>query len=293
MPSFASLVHCLRSNTTETPDAVNFTTVKKAQKYIGEFQGKEVRVSAQAFEDLKVAQKVIWQTKQLLPYGAGNLTPEVFASRGESYLRANYGLAKAPQHGGLAESSVRVQAGNCSGHAEVSYKLLAASETDRPVARVSSSMVDHAFCMIGDPRDPTQEAVIVDAWPTFPGAFRLEDGKQSIMGEAPTVVLWTRAGPKPALSLDIEGLKPVPFEEIQGFFKSLDVPNVPGKKLENFIVEQNSRSKFMFSSLSTMENPATTYVTDWTSETVQADEIPGKYFHEKFEGLKAGKKHGF
>ena len=293
MPTFSSLVHCLRSNTAETPDAVNFTTVKKAQKYLGQFQGQEVRVSAQTFEDLKTAQKVIWQTKQLLPHGAGNLPSDVFASRGESYLRANYGLAKASQNGGLAESSLRVQAGNCSGHAEVSYKLLAASETERPVARVSSSMVDHAFCMIGDPRDPTQEAVVVDAWPTFPGAFRLQDGKQAIMGEAPTVVSWTKAGPKPSLTLDIEGLKPVPFEEIQGFFKSLDVPSEPGKKLERFIVEQNSRSKFMSSHLSTMENPATTYVTDWTADTVQADEITGAYFNEKYAGLKAGKKHGF
>ncbi|QUS55022.1 hypothetical protein [Pseudovibrio brasiliensis] len=284
---------CLGLQFPDHEERVDFLADKTVQRHIGEFEGKEVRVASTTFEDLKLAQDVIWQTKGLLSYGAGNLVSDVFASDGESYLRSNYAMSHAAQHGGLALSSIQSQAGNCSSHADISYMLLSAQETDRPVARVSSTVRDHAFTMIGDYRDPTQETVVVDAWPTFPSAFRFKDGDLSVLSEKPLVKTWSAPGPKPPVVINLEGVKPIPLKQMQDFFKRMEVPQKPGRKLKDFIVDFSKRSSFLSTRAITVENPAIVYMPATGVDAVNTYEMPKSYAKAKIKGMKAGEKRGF
>lgn len=284
---------CLGIQLPENEPQTDFLSDKAVRRRVGKFEGQKVRVRDTTLADLKLAQDTIWQTRHLLPYGAGNLVSDVFASSGESFLRANYALANSERYGGLDWASIQVQGGNCSGCADVSYMLLSGQETDRPVARVSSTTDDHAFTMIGDYRDPTQDAVVVDAWPTFPAAFRLADGDFDVLSERPLIKSWSPPGPKPRPDVDLEDIEAVPFEQIKGFFGRIGVPVKPGKSLEEFIVGHNKTSEFMFSNLYTLSNPATTYMAKDSSSSLNTFDMPKAYTKAKVKGLKAGEKHGF
>ena len=272
---------------------IDFLADKTIRKHIGEFEGQEIRVSGTTFADLKLAQEVIWQTKGLMPFGAGNLVADVFSTKGESYLRANFAQAKAARHHGLAVSSIKALSGNCSSHADVSFMLLSAQETDRPIARVSSTTRDHAFTMIGDYRDPKQEPVVVDAWPTFPSAFRFKDGNLATLSEKPLVKSWSAPGPKAPVEINLEELKPIPLSQIQDFFRGLGVPQRPGKELEEYIVAHNQKSDFLRNRLYTIKNPATTYMPAAGTAAVTTYEVPQSYGKARIKGVKKGAKRGF
>ncbi|HHL2560831.1 TPA: hypothetical protein ACQ31I_002742 [Yersinia enterocolitica] len=155
---------------------VNFTAKDDYIKYHGRLEGEIVKVSEKTIDNLVYAGKIINKTGSLLTFCAGNQYCDIINTKGESFLRANYAMAKG---GGSiishAEMCIQTQAANCSGHADVSYCLIDENEVSLPVGRATSDVNDHAFVVIGDPRDSSHETVVVDAWSSFVAPFMLKN----------------------------------------------------------------------------------------------------------------------
>lgn len=124
---------------------------------MSKFSSKKKEVNASTMQNLKLAEDAVLKVKYLLPYGAGNQKTDISYTQGESWarramLRDNEYNQDPIQNAGRA---VAYQAGNWNEHANVGYTLLAASSLNAPLLRVSDADEDHAYVLIGDPRDPT------------------------------------------------------------------------------------------------------------------------------------------
>jgi len=77
-----------------------------------------------------------------------------------------------------ARAGAEAQGGACVEHASLAYAALATRKIDAPVMRVSDRNVDHAYVVIGDPRDPRwgeKNTVVVDPWVRYPTSFTLSE----------------------------------------------------------------------------------------------------------------------
>ncbi|MCX4024911.1 hypothetical protein H0A36_10525 [Endozoicomonas sp. SM1973] len=158
------------------------TQIKKLESTTGfNFKGHTVKVFDHTIDNLKLAQKAIWAAKALLPYGAGNQIVDVYKTQGESaarveFMRKEEKKLSVPGH---AQQAMRVGAGNCGEHSAMTFSLLAAEPHKAPISWVSERGIDHAYVVIGDPRDPDygeKNTVVADAWPTFGVAHTLAEG---------------------------------------------------------------------------------------------------------------------
>lgn len=76
---------------------------------------------------------------------------------------------------------IQCRTGNCGEHSEIAFSLLASTKTEQPVFRVNAQGLDHAFVVIGDRRQMSDEKlVIVDPWPNFPMVHTADVGEFTI-----------------------------------------------------------------------------------------------------------------
>lgn len=145
---------------------------------IGDYQHRYVSVSASTLEHLQLAQETIRKVKMMLPYDSANQKAGVIYTKGESWGRKEmlHELDISNDPVSDAVNHARYQAGWCSETADLSYALLAQQHINAPVMRVGDRAWDHAYVLIGDPRDQTwgeDNTVIVDPWVRYPSATTL------------------------------------------------------------------------------------------------------------------------
>ncbi|MCW2256553.1 hypothetical protein M2263_002644 [Providencia alcalifaciens] len=260
---------------------VNFTAKDEYIKYHGRFEGEIVQVSEKTINNLFYARKIIKKTQDLLRFGAGNQRCDIINTKGESFLRANYAMTK---HGDSiinhAEMCIQTQAGNCSGHADVAYSLIDKDKVNLPVGRATSDVVDHAFVVIGDPRDPTHETVVIDAWPSFATPFILKNADKTIINDNPTIKEWQSDDSQP---LVCDSVKTIPLNTIEHFFKRLDVPPV-GEKLCEYLLVNDQYQDYAYDRLTSIKNPKTNYLSETTSRKIDADKVQEIIYKSKFSG---------
>ncbi|UXU85261.1 RHS repeat-associated core domain-containing protein [Burkholderia sp. S-53] len=273
-----------KKNNHRTADSiVNVTKEDAYAKLFDKHQDNPVSVSEDTMNALLASRRTISQTRELLPFGAGNQAADLFSSGGESFLRANYAMAKgAGTISTNAKWSIHCQAGNCSGHADVAFSLLSAEKIGQPIGRASSNIEDHAFVIIGDPRDPIYDTVVVDVWPIFPTAFRLKDADNTLIDEMPTIKEWHSPGSDP---LEIEASEPAHLKDIVSFFSKLGVPP-PGNKLEKYLVTSNDRKQLAYNILFSINNPKTRYTAPGRMYDLKTDEANRNVYDRKTSALK-------
>ncbi len=265
----------------------NYTKEDSYIKYNGRFIGELVQVSEKTIHTLIYSERIVNETCALLNYGAGNQGCDIVNSKGESFLRANYAMAKGghsfAKH---ASMCIKAQAGNCSGHADVAYYLISKDNVTLPVGRATSDVNDHAFVVIGDPRDNAHETVIVDAWPSLATPFLLKNSERSIINRNPTIKEWLPVGKKPPQNVPIEK---IPLRDITHFFKEHDMPEI-GNKLSKHLIQDIVTSHSICDHLTTLENPKTSYLSKSSLKRVDTDAIRADIFHSKMAGYKKSLK---
>ncbi|ECG8590451.1 hypothetical protein FNI11_12010 [Salmonella enterica subsp. salamae] len=266
---------------------VNFTTKNEYIKYFGRLEGEIVKVSETTIDNLIYARKIINDTRSLLKFGAGNQYCDIINTKGESFLRAHYAMAKGGDsiisH---AKMCIQTQAANCSGHADVSYCLMNKNEVSLPVGRATSDVDDHAFVVIGDPRDSSHETVVVDAWASLATPFMLKNADKNIINENPTIKEWLPHRPQSIIN---ESVTAIPLKEIEGFFKRLGVPPA-GMKLCNYLMRDEKANSFVYDKLTTVRNPKVNYLSESTPKRFAGDEINESLYKSKMTGYKKSLK---
>ncbi|WP_312744533.1 hypothetical protein [Cedecea neteri] len=137
-----------------------------------------VNVSSRRADALYYANKAIDDTWRILDMGSGNQKNHVRATMAESYKRtllSQKGTGNGDYTVRAWEAS-KFRAGNCGEMAAVNALLLANTRVKQPVSVVHNRDVDHAFVIIGDPRE-NGRSVVSDPWPEFGRAMRIEDAK--------------------------------------------------------------------------------------------------------------------
>jgi hypothetical protein len=135
---------------------------------------------------LNMAQAAIATAKRKIPH-AGNILQHVFKTEGQSYGLTKLAREEADQESWwskiygedrMVRSAItarRVGGGNCGEHANVVYfELLKMNLGDRISRCHMTDEIDHAFVLIGDPKDE-KTLVVADAWADVPQAIRYKD----------------------------------------------------------------------------------------------------------------------
>jgi hypothetical protein len=133
------------------------------------------QLSDKAQKRLREGQDAIRRTRKKLNTGAGNITQQVVASSGLSFVTTHHVKNTATGYAGIggvhfleawAIAARRGSAGNCDEFAAVTYFYLLEMATGDNISVVGLPDVHHHFVMIGSTADPSgDETVIVDPWP--------------------------------------------------------------------------------------------------------------------------------
>ncbi|MBF9172268.1 type III effector [Xanthomonas campestris pv. campestris] len=236
-----------------------------APEFLGlsKFSSKKKKVNASTMQNLKLAEDAVLKVKYLLPYGAGNQKTDISYTQGESWarramLRDNEYNQDPIQNAGR---TVAYQAGNCNEHANVGYTLLAASSLNAPLLRVSDADEDHAYVLIGDPRDPTwgeKDTVVVDAWVTHPTAMTLDQSKGLNPQPTPLFQRPPRAQPDARATAALANVSPVSTENVNKYLlEQRGAPEI-GQPLLRHIDAYVDTSKF-FNERVSVGDPSTRY----------------------------------
>lgn len=274
---------------------LNFTTKDDYIKYNGRLEGRCVQVQEKTIENLIFAGKIINEVHDLLPFGSGNLFCDIFLTKGESFLRANYAMAKG---GGSivkhANMCIQAQAANCSGHADIAYLLANQKKTDLPIGRATSDVDDHAFVVIGDQRVSEHETVVVDAWPGLATPFLLKNVDKSLINKNPTIVEWATQNLPEGEGI-VKSVEAIPLKKIKQFFKKFNVPCSEGELYE-YIINEDKNLKNIHDVFTSMDNPRINYLSKSTLRKFDADEVNESTYITKMSGykksLKARDKYG-
>ncbi len=227
---------------------------------LSSFRSRKVRVDSETMDNLKIAERTVQQVKLMLPYGGGNQKPDVTYTEGESWarrsmLRDETYCQNPIQH---AKEAVRYQAGNCAEHANVSYTLLAGQQLNAPLLRVSDADDDHAYVLIGDPRDPEwgeRDTVVVDAWATHPSAFTLAEADDMRPTMPPSFQRSRYSPPDPDANL--RNVQHVTTEDVNQYLAEYSRPHV-GPELLDHIDEYVDTNRF-FNAKTYAKDPSTRY----------------------------------
>ena len=115
-------------------------------------------------------------TKALLIEGSPNQFVDLWRSQ-----RAPQDFLQQRRFTQGTSAYIQCRTGNCGEHSEIAFSLLASTKTEQPVFRVNAQGIDHAFVVIGDRRQMSDEKlVIVDPWPNFPMVHTADVGEFTI-----------------------------------------------------------------------------------------------------------------
>ncbi|TVQ91664.1 MAG: DUF4157 domain-containing protein [Deltaproteobacteria bacterium] len=147
-------------------------------------------VSAQAMGRLALSANAIKHTEQVMSEGRGNQYEDLKASNFNSYFRmaamrdpecwhispSVMHLARAHPDALTHAKAGLAQSGNCGEYAAVAMDYLRVNAAGEHLHYSVKEGLDHAFVVMGDlDKDPDNELVVADAWPTAPTACLWED----------------------------------------------------------------------------------------------------------------------
>lgn len=229
---------------------------------LSSFSAKKASVKSGTLENLKSAEEVVMKTKYLLPYGAGNQKTDISYTQGESWarqsmLRDNEFCQDPVQH---AREAARYGAGNCAEHANVAYTLLASKQLNAPLMRVSDSQQDHAYVLVGDPRDPRwgeKDTVVVDGWVTHPSALTLEQSRDLAPGMPPIRQRPPGSAPDPDAIAAFKNVETISLPAVNQYLESRAAPPV-GQGLMDYINQYQNTDRF-FHEQTFARDPSTRY----------------------------------
>ena len=143
---------------------------------------KTRELSSEMYNSFKQGHATNLITKTLLIEGSPNQFVDLWRSRRDP---ADFLQQRQFKQG--TSAYIQCRTGNCGEHSEIAFSLLASTKTEQPVFRVNAQGVDHAFVVIGDRRQMSDEKlVIVDPWPNFPMVHTADVGEFRIGNTAET-----------------------------------------------------------------------------------------------------------
>jgi hypothetical protein len=242
----------------------------------GEAPRHVVRVRPETLKHLKAAQLAHQVVQSTFVAGAGNQVLDVLASGGESWARRKIGTAAAPESS-LQDHLTRVQVaqgGHCTEQAAMTLATLAQMDITAPIVRIyeDSPRVDHAYTIIGDPRDPRwgEQTVVVDPWVCVPSASTLA---QTAPVDARTGLTWS-LHPLTSTGFPVDVIRPMDTDEV-----NRRLPGTPAMRGvgaapvgEALVSHIGTLHKMRLFDVRTGTDPSTLY-TDGT-ETVSMDDVP-------------------
>jgi hypothetical protein len=142
-----------------------------------------IEVSPPIMENLKMAQRAICRTKELIPL-SGNQLPSMWEKGGSAIAKIK-GLRELNlEEGGFtakltiaeaARKAIEIKGGNCSENSKVTFSILASQPRTSSIHIVKASDFDHQYVVIGDLDNPGT-LVVADSWPEFPAAHLASKG---------------------------------------------------------------------------------------------------------------------
>ncbi|PZW99059.1 hypothetical protein DFS28_103117 [Pseudomonas sp. 478] len=142
-----------------------------------------IEVSPPIMADLKMAQRAICRTKELIPL-SGNQLPSMWEKGGSAIAKIK-GLRELNlEEGGFtakltiaeaARKAIEIKGGNCSENSKVTFSILASQPRTSSIHIVKASDFDHQYVVIGDLDNPGT-LVVADSWPEFPAAHLASKG---------------------------------------------------------------------------------------------------------------------
>ncbi|WP_208908629.1 type III effector [Paracidovorax avenae] len=203
------------------------------------YSGRKVRVRSETMKNLKTASDVLMEVKHMMPFGAGNQIADIVQTQGESWARASMARVTAGRNSSVMEygqAGMQAQGGACNEHASVAFVALASREINAPITRVKDSRIDHAYALIGDPRDPRwgeSDTVVVDPWARYPSACTLaETGMHHTPSSAHSQVP-PRCGPIPEAVALMQGVQQASRAEVDRMLADNGLPPVGNSLLRH------------------------------------------------------------
>jgi len=162
-------------------------------------------------------------------------------------------------------------------HASLAYAALATRKIDAPVMRVSDRNVDHAYVVIGDPRDPRwgeKNTVVVDPWVRYPTSFTLsESGSLNHTPFMPAVVeREPGSAPDPDAVDLLRSVRPVSTAEVEQMLAENDLPPI-GDALVEHINENVGRRLHLYDVRTGASDPSVKYSDSRLSRGKTMDKI--------------------
>lgn len=187
-----------------TPDCRQIVTARLAMA-AGDANAMETRaVPLEVLRHLEQADEAVAAARAHIPDGAGNQEKEIEASNGHSTARLVAARRMpTPSVLALAASAAYTGGANCGEFAALTYAaLLAQGVEGKPVLQGGLKDLDHAFTMIGDPREKGP-SVVVDAWVSNPQGVAWADScwKDPKYGGFEIVEQYNDSRPNPAYDL--------------------------------------------------------------------------------------------
>lgn len=263
------------------------TQIRKLASTTGfDFKGHAVKVFDHTIDNLKLAQKAIWAAKSLLPYGAGNQIVDVYKTQGESaarveFMRKEEKKLDVPGH---AQQAMRVGAGNCGEHSAMTYSLLAAEPHKAPIGWASEQGMDHAYVVIGDPRDSDygeKNTVAADAWPTFGVAHTLAKG----LFRHPEVKEWQSPGPgNDQFRLKMRA-------PLGSMIINRELPS--GKPLLMYLAQAHRDKDILYQQWFSATDPSTQYQSEKSGDKKVFNQQPHGWVEQKLTQYDKAEKEGF
>ncbi|RLM27742.1 hypothetical protein BIY29_01265 [Brenneria alni] len=206
---------------------------------IGNYEGRHISVNSSTMAHLGLAQETLRKVKMMLPYGAGNQTAEVVYTGGESWARTK--MARNVPLNNLISDALhfaRCQAGNCSEMADLTYALLAQTRINAPVMRVNDTHWDHAYVLIGDPRDQSwgeSNTVVVDPWVRYPSASTLAQAVNRTPKFSSYLSRSCNEAPVPEAQA-LNNIRHITTDEVERYLPSINSPAIGDELLEDLYI---------------------------------------------------------
>lgn len=145
---------------------------------------KPIEVSPQTMADLKMAQRAICRSKELIPL-SGNQLPSMWEKGGSAIAKIKGLREMNLEEGGFtakltiaeaARKAIEIKGGNCSENSKVTFSILASQPRTSSIHIVRATDFDHQYVVIGEDLGNPDGLVVADSWSEFPTAHLASKG---------------------------------------------------------------------------------------------------------------------
>ncbi|WP_231649626.1 hypothetical protein [Ralstonia syzygii] len=158
-------------------------------------------VEGEALDTLRTANGTLLQTRQMLPYGRGNVRDDIDASNGSSTIIAQGGRSiqesmwrAHPKPVVWAAIAMVAGAGNCGEHADLATFLHAAKlKEGEEVDNTHIEGFDHFWAVLRRATSDLEHDVFIDPWGKGPALFAVDGAMTYHPGERETKFHYDKA----------------------------------------------------------------------------------------------------